>query len=117
MVLLAHPLIDLVLAHGAETTAEADSTATALAMFALGLPGFCTFLYMVRVLQAMQDTRTAFRLYLVENGINIVFGVALVGPARGPGPGPLPLHRLLGRPPCWPWRWCAGGSGASAATS
>ena len=35
---------------------------------------------MVRILQAMQDTRTAFRLYLVENGLNIVFGVALVGP-------------------------------------
>ena len=49
-------------------------------MFALGLPGFCTFLYMVRILQAMQDTRTAFRLYLVENGLNIVLGVALVGP-------------------------------------
>ncbi len=49
-------------------------------MFALGLPGFCTFLYMVRVLQAMQDTRTAFRIYLVENAINIVLGVALVGP-------------------------------------
>jgi putative peptidoglycan lipid II flippase len=80
MVILAHPLIDLVLAHGAETTADADSTAAALAMFSLGLPGFCTFLYMVRVLQAMQDTRTAFRLYLVENGLNIVFGVALVGP-------------------------------------
>ena len=49
-------------------------------MFALGLPGFCTYLYMVRVFQSMQDTRTAFKLYLVENGINIVFGVALVGP-------------------------------------
>ena len=35
---------------------------------------------MVRVLQSMQDTRTAFRLYLVENGINIVVGLALVGP-------------------------------------
>ncbi len=80
IVLLAHPLIDLVLAHGAETASEADSAATALAMFSLGLPGFCTFLYMVRVLQAMQDTRTAFLLYLVENGLNIVFGVALVGP-------------------------------------
>ena len=80
MVLLAHPLIDLVLAHGAETTTDANSAATALAMFSLGLPGFCTFLYMVRILQAMQDTRTAFRLYLVENGLNIVFGVALVGP-------------------------------------
>ncbi len=80
MVLLAHPLINLVLAHGAETSAQADSTAAALAMFSLGLPGFCTFLYMVRVFQAMQDTRTAFRLYIVENGTNIVFGVLLVGP-------------------------------------
>ncbi len=80
MLILAHPLIDLVLAHGAETSANADSTAAALAMFALGLPGFCTFLYMVRVFQAMQDTRTAFRLYLVENGVNIVLALLLVGP-------------------------------------
>ncbi len=80
MVLLAHPLIDLVLAHGAETAAAADSTGATLALFSLGLPGFCTFLYMVRVFQAMQDTRTAFRLYVVENVINIVLGVLLVGP-------------------------------------
>jgi putative peptidoglycan lipid II flippase len=79
MIILAHPLIDLVLDHGGETSAQADATATALAVFALGLPGFCTFLYMVRVLQAMQDTRTAFRIYLVENGINIALGIALVG--------------------------------------
>ena len=79
LIILAHPLIDLVLAHGGETQAQASQTAAALAMFALGLPGFCTFLYMVRVLQAMQDTRTAFRIYLVENGINIVLGVAMVG--------------------------------------
>ncbi len=80
MVILAHPLIDLVLAHGAETAADADSTGATLAMFALGLPGFCTFLYMVRVFQSMQDTRTAFRLYLVENGLNIILALALVGP-------------------------------------
>ena len=80
MIILAHPLIDLVLAHGAETPAQASVTAATLAMFALGLPGFCTFLYLVRVLQAMQDTRTAFRIYLVENAINIVLAVALVGP-------------------------------------
>jgi putative peptidoglycan lipid II flippase len=80
MVLLAHPLIDLVLVHGAESSVDANETAAALAMFSLGLPGFCTFLYMVRVFQAMQDTRTAFRLYLVENGLNIVFGLLLIGP-------------------------------------
>ena len=59
---------------------QAATTAATLALFALGLPGFCTYLFMVRVLQSMQDTRTAFRLYLVENGINIVVGLALVGP-------------------------------------
>ena len=80
MIILAHPLIDLVLAHGAETSAQASMTAATLAMFALGLPGFCTFLYLVRVLQAMQDTRTAFRIYLVENAINIALAVVLVGP-------------------------------------
>jgi putative peptidoglycan lipid II flippase len=80
MLLLARPLIDLVLDHGAETSGQAATTAATLAMFALGLPGFCTYLFMVRVLQSMQDTRTAFRLYLIENGINIVVGLALVGP-------------------------------------
>jgi len=79
MIILAHPLIDLILAHGAETPAQASTTAATLSMFCLGLPGFCTFLYMVRVLQAMQDTRTAFRIYLVQNALNIVLGVALVG--------------------------------------
>ncbi|HXW38926.1 MAG TPA: murein biosynthesis integral membrane protein MurJ [Acidimicrobiales bacterium] len=80
LVVLAHPLIDLVLYHGAESASAADATGAALAMFGLGLPGFCAYLYMVRVLQSMQDTKTAFRLYLVENGINVVLAVALVGP-------------------------------------
>jgi len=80
MLILARPVIELVLAHGAYSTADARSTSAALAMLALGLPGFCTFLYMIRVFQSMQDTRTAFKLYLVENGINIVLGVVLVGP-------------------------------------
>jgi putative peptidoglycan lipid II flippase len=80
MLILARPLIDLVLAHGAYSVADAQTTSSALAMFALGLPGFCTFLYMIRVFQSMQDTRTAFKLYVVENVINVVLGVVLVGP-------------------------------------
>ena len=80
MIILAHPLINLVLAHGAETQAQASTTATTLAMLCLGLPGFCSLLYLVRVLQAMHDTRTAFRIYLIQNAINIVLAVVLVGP-------------------------------------
>jgi putative peptidoglycan lipid II flippase len=80
MFLLAKPAVALLLGHGATTAADTADTGSALAMFALGLPGFCTFLYVVRVLQSMQRTRVAFWLYLVENGINIVLAVALVHP-------------------------------------
>lgn|GEM_PF-112871 len=78
MLVLARPLVALLLGHGSTSVAGTDTTGSALAMFSLGLPGFCTYLYVVRVLQAMQRTEVAFRLYLVENGINVVLAVALV---------------------------------------
>ncbi len=80
MLLLAKPAVALLLGNGHSTPAETATTGAALAMFALGLPGFCTYLYLVRVLQAMQRTRVAFYLYLVENGLNIVLAVLLVRP-------------------------------------
>jgi putative peptidoglycan lipid II flippase len=49
-------------------------------MFALGLPGFCTYLYVIRVLQSMQRTKVAFYLYLAENAINVVLAIVLVHP-------------------------------------
>ncbi|MHB8220457.1 MAG: murein biosynthesis integral membrane protein MurJ [Acidimicrobiales bacterium] len=80
MLLLARPAVALLLGHGATTVGATTGTGGALAMFSLGLPGFCTFLYVVRILQSMQRTRVAFWLYLVENGINVVLAVALVHP-------------------------------------
>jgi putative peptidoglycan lipid II flippase len=78
MLLLAKPAVALLLGHGHSTPAQTADTGAALAMFALGLPGFCTYLYVVRVLQSMQRTRVAFFLYLVENAINVVLAVVLV---------------------------------------
>jgi putative peptidoglycan lipid II flippase len=80
MLLLAKPAVAVLLGHGATSAAATSGTGSALAMFSLGLPGFCTYLYVVRVLQAMQRTRVAFWLYLVENGINVVLAVFLVHP-------------------------------------
>ncbi|HMD46740.1 MAG TPA: murein biosynthesis integral membrane protein MurJ [Acidimicrobiales bacterium] len=80
LLLLAKPAVALLLGHGAATPAQTADTGAALAAFALGLPGFCTFLYVVRVLQAMQRTKVAFWLYLVENAVNVVLAVAFVGP-------------------------------------
>jgi putative peptidoglycan lipid II flippase len=80
MLLLARPAVALLLGVGHSTPAETATTGAALAMFALGLPGFCAYLYFVRVLQAMQRTKVAFYLYLVENGLNIALALVLVHP-------------------------------------
>ena len=80
MLLLAKPVTALLLGHGATSVGDTVIVGQALAMFSLGLPGFCVFLYVVRVLQAMQRTRVAFWLYLLENAINVVLAVALVHP-------------------------------------
>ena len=80
MLLLARPVVALLLGVGHSTPAETATTGAALAMFALGLPGFCAYLYFVRVLQSMQRTRVAFYLYLVENALNIALALLLVHP-------------------------------------
>jgi putative peptidoglycan lipid II flippase len=78
MLLLARPAVALVIGHGATTAQQTGTTGAALALFAIGLPGFCVFLYVVRVLQTMQRTHIAFWLYLLENGINVIAAVLLV---------------------------------------
>jgi putative peptidoglycan lipid II flippase len=87
MLLLARPAVALLLGHGAATPSQTADAGATLAILAAGLPGFCTFLYVVRALQAMQRTKVAFWLYLVENGLNVILAVALVGPMSVRGLG------------------------------
>ncbi len=77
---LARPVVSLLLRHHAETPAAAHLTASVLVMFALGLPGFCVFVLTTRAFQAMQDTRTAFVLYVLENGTNLLLAALLYHP-------------------------------------
>ncbi|MGI9119986.1 MAG: murein biosynthesis integral membrane protein MurJ, partial [Acidimicrobiales bacterium] len=79
---IARPLVALVLQHGALTGASAQLTADVLALLALGLPGFSCFLLLSRAYNAMQDTRSLFFLYLLENGVNIGLAILLY-PALG----------------------------------
>ena len=79
----AHPrktFVAVLIGYHASNPASTTPTAQALAMLALGLPGFCVFLYTIRGFQAMQSLRTAFWLYVVENGINVALAIVLVGP-------------------------------------
>jgi putative peptidoglycan lipid II flippase len=79
-IILARPLTGLIFAHGAGRAGDISMTSSTLALFAIGLPGFCAYVYLVRVFQAMQDTRTVFRIYLLENVINVVLAFALSKP-------------------------------------
>jgi putative peptidoglycan lipid II flippase len=75
--LLAGPVAALLLHHGAFSSAASRETGQMLALFAVGLPGYCLYLLCISALQAMRDTRTAFFLYLFENGANIVLALVL----------------------------------------
>lgn len=78
-IVLARPIVTLVLGHGA-SAGQVLPTARVLTYLSLGLPGYCAYLFLMRAYQAMQDTRSAFYLYLVENGLNVVLALALFGP-------------------------------------
>lgn len=78
---LADPIVRLLLGHGATSAAGATMTAQVLAVLAIGLPGFSAYLYFVRVFQAMQDLRSAFGLYVLNNGLTVVLAVLLYRPA------------------------------------
>jgi putative peptidoglycan lipid II flippase len=55
----------------------ADLTAAILAWFSVGLAAFSVFQYVVRCFYALSDTRTPFRLALVQHGLVVGLGVVL----------------------------------------
>jgi putative peptidoglycan lipid II flippase len=75
--LVARPAIALFVRHGGVGGSAAHLIGTIVALFALGLPGFSAYLLLMRAYQAMQDTRSMFWLYAIENGLTIVLAVAL----------------------------------------
>lgn len=76
-VCLARPIVDTALQRGALSSASAATTGDILALLAIGLPAFSLYLFLMRVYQAMKDTRSIFWLYVVENGVNIALALAL----------------------------------------
>ena len=76
---LRRAIVGALLERGSYTPAAADNASRALAGFALGLVGFSLYLFVLRGFYAHQDTRTPFVINVVQNVLNIVLAVALVG--------------------------------------
>ena len=79
MFVLRRPLIGVTLEYRNFTAEDALQTSRALAGLALGLGAFSIYLFVLRTFYAHQDTKTAFKVNVVENAINIVLAFALVG--------------------------------------
>jgi putative peptidoglycan lipid II flippase len=76
---LREPIVGALLQYRNFDAEDAANTADALAGFSLGLVGFSVYLFVLRGFYAHQDTRTPFVVNVVENAINIVVAVLLVG--------------------------------------
>jgi putative peptidoglycan lipid II flippase len=85
LIALARPLVGLVLQRGSFKAASAHTTAGTLAAFAVSLFCLSAYLFVIRAFYAHDDTKTAFIVNVVENGLNIVFGIVLVGRFGVPG--------------------------------
>jgi putative peptidoglycan lipid II flippase len=59
---------------------DGSRTGAVLANFAIGLFPFSAYLFTMRAFYAMQDTRTPCWINGIENALNVVLAVALVGP-------------------------------------
>jgi putative peptidoglycan lipid II flippase len=60
--------------------ASLNDAAPVLRGFAVGLVGFSVYLFVLRGFYARKDTRTPFVLNVVENALNVVAALILVGP-------------------------------------
>ncbi len=76
---LRRPLIGLALENGRYGADGALNASRALAGFALGLGAFSIYLFGLRGFYAHQDTKSAFKVNVVENSINVVLALVLVG--------------------------------------
>jgi putative peptidoglycan lipid II flippase len=75
--LVARPAAILALAHGTLKVGSASLTGALLVIFALGLPGYSSYLLLMRAFQSKQDTRSMFWLYVFENTLTVVAALAL----------------------------------------
>jgi putative peptidoglycan lipid II flippase len=79
LIVLAHPLVELLLEHGIVQSSSADLVANTLQYFAIGLFPFSAYQLLCRGFYTRQNARAPALINVVENGVTIGLDVALFG--------------------------------------
>lgn len=75
---LRDPIVGALLQYRNFDADAAANTADALAGFSLGLVGFSVYMFVLRGFYAHKDTKTPFKVNVVENALNVLIAVVLV---------------------------------------
>jgi putative peptidoglycan lipid II flippase len=85
LLLLRVPLVQLVFQRGAFTATSTHLVATALALYALGLPAHSLVEIVVRAFYAMHDTKTPVAIGVAAMGLNVVLSVVFIAAFEAAG--------------------------------
>ena len=80
LVVIAGPVIGVLFQRGAFGVAEAEATAAALAVYAIGLPAYVLVKVLAPAFFARGDTATPVKVSVVALVVNVVLNLLLMGP-------------------------------------
>jgi putative peptidoglycan lipid II flippase len=82
LIVIAQPIVDVLFLRGAFDSSSADATAAALAVYAVGLPGYVLVKGLTPGFFAREDTVTPVKVACVALVINVVVALALIWPFK-----------------------------------
>ena len=78
LVLLSHPIVNLIYRHGRFTADNATDLSTLVALFALGMPFFSVVNLTVRAFYSVKDTKTPVKVATIDFVLNVILSITLM---------------------------------------
>jgi putative peptidoglycan lipid II flippase len=79
LIVLSHPIIELIFGHGKFTIDDVNATAPTLAAFAIGLPAYVMSKVFTTTFFARQDTKTPVKIALMAVIANFIMNITFIG--------------------------------------
>jgi len=78
LVLLSHPIVNLIYRHGRFTVDNATQLSLLVALFAIGMPFFSVVNLTIRAFYSVKDTKTPVKVATIDFVLNVVLSITLM---------------------------------------